>query len=196
MSLDVLVGLRIVNEFFPVVGAGNQHGAQAGASDRTGTDTKQLPHASYSIKVDGSGRISKQTRQHFRRSDPHDDHEAPPTTRHVTPPRNQRDYPGAPEVNRQTPPATPLGSQSLTPPASPRADDEEIDPLEATVNRGRPRVRRNQPDGPAFQDFGDQNIGDRYVGERNFGDQDVDKPARPASIQSDPLQASVAALAI
>ena len=29
LSLDVLVGLRIVNEFFPAAGAGNQHGAQA-----------------------------------------------------------------------------------------------------------------------------------------------------------------------
>ena len=49
LSLDVLVGLRIANEFFPVAGAGNQHGAQAGAWDRTGTVTEQLPHASYSI---------------------------------------------------------------------------------------------------------------------------------------------------
>ena len=27
LSLDVLVGLRILNEFFPVAGAGNQHEA-------------------------------------------------------------------------------------------------------------------------------------------------------------------------
>ena len=33
LSLDVLVGLRIVNEFFPAAGDGNQHGAQAGAWD-------------------------------------------------------------------------------------------------------------------------------------------------------------------
>ena len=37
----------------------NQHGAQAGAWDRTGTVTEQLPHASYSIEVDGSGRVSQ-----------------------------------------------------------------------------------------------------------------------------------------
>ena len=29
LSLDFLVGLRIVNEFFPVAGAGNQHGAHS-----------------------------------------------------------------------------------------------------------------------------------------------------------------------
>ena len=28
LSLDVLVGLRIVNEFFPAAGAGNQHAQQ------------------------------------------------------------------------------------------------------------------------------------------------------------------------
>ena len=61
LSLDVLVGLRIVNEFFPAAGAGNQHGAQEGAWDRTGTVTEQLPHASYSVKVNGSGRVSQQT---------------------------------------------------------------------------------------------------------------------------------------
>ena len=33
LSLDDLVGLRIVNEFFPAAGDGNQHGAQAGAWD-------------------------------------------------------------------------------------------------------------------------------------------------------------------
>ena len=31
LSLDVLVGLRIINEHFPTAGAGNQHGAQQGA---------------------------------------------------------------------------------------------------------------------------------------------------------------------
>ena len=65
LPLDVLVGLKIVNGFFPVAGAGNQNGAQAGAWDRTGTVTEQLPHASYSIKVDGSSRISQRTRQHL-----------------------------------------------------------------------------------------------------------------------------------
>ena len=94
LSLDFLVGLRIVNQSFLVAGAGNQHGAQAGAWDRTGTVTEQLPHTSYSIKVDGSGRISKRTRQHLQRFDPHDDHATPPTTRHADPPRNQRDYSG------------------------------------------------------------------------------------------------------
>ena len=61
LSLDVLIGLRIVNKHFPAAGAGNQHGAQQGAWDITGTVTEQLPHASYSVKVDGSGRISQQT---------------------------------------------------------------------------------------------------------------------------------------
>ena len=37
----------------------SQHGAKAGAWDRTGMVTEHLPHESYSIKVDGSGRISK-----------------------------------------------------------------------------------------------------------------------------------------
>ena len=72
LSLNVLVGLRIVNEFFPSAGAGNQHGAQAGAWDRTWTVTEHLPHASYSVKVDGSGRISQRTRQHLRLFVPHD----------------------------------------------------------------------------------------------------------------------------
>ena len=31
----------------------NQHGAQQGAWDRTGTVTEQLPHASYSMRVNG-----------------------------------------------------------------------------------------------------------------------------------------------
>ena len=35
LSLDVLKGLCIVNEHFPAAGAGNQHGAQQGAWDRT-----------------------------------------------------------------------------------------------------------------------------------------------------------------
>ena len=54
----------------------NQHGAQAGAWDKTGTVTEQLPHASYSVKVDGSGRISQQTRQHLLLFIPHDNHAA------------------------------------------------------------------------------------------------------------------------
>ena len=45
LSLDVLVDLRIVDKFFLVAGAVNQHRAKAGAWDRTGTVTKQLPHA-------------------------------------------------------------------------------------------------------------------------------------------------------
>ena len=72
LSLDVLVGLRIVNKQFPTAGAGNQHGAQQGAWDRTGTITEQLPHASYSVRVDGSGRISQRTRQHLRQFIPND----------------------------------------------------------------------------------------------------------------------------
>ena len=59
LSLDVLVGLRIVNEFFPAAGAGNQHGAQAGAWDRTGTVTEQLPHASYSLQSTGPEESNK-----------------------------------------------------------------------------------------------------------------------------------------
>ena len=112
LSLDILVGLRIVNKFFPVAGAGNQHGAQADAWDGTGTVTEELPHVSYSIKVDGSGRISKQTHQHLRRFDPHGDHATPPATHHADLPRNQRDHSGAPDVNRHPP------LQNLTPPTA------------------------------------------------------------------------------
>ena len=125
LSLDVLVGLRIVNEFFPVDGAGNQHGAQAGAWDCTGTVTEQLPHASYSIKVDGSGRISQRTRQHLRRFDPHDIHTAPPQDHHTSPPRSQRNCSGTPEVNRRTQLAIPLASQNGAPRTSPRDSGEE-----------------------------------------------------------------------
>ena len=50
----------------------NQHGAQKGAWDRTGTVTECLPHASYSVRVDGSGRISQRTRQHLRHFIPND----------------------------------------------------------------------------------------------------------------------------
>ena len=114
LSLDVLVGLRIVNEFFPAAGAGNQHGAQAGAWDRTGTITEQLPHASYSIKVDGSGRISQQTRQHLQLFVPHDIHAAPHENRNTSP-SSQRKYSGSPTVNHQHWPATLLASQDYAP---------------------------------------------------------------------------------
>ena len=66
LSLDAMVGLRIVDEQFPTAGAGNQHGAQKAAWDRTGTVAERLPHASYSVRVNGSGRISQRTRQHLR----------------------------------------------------------------------------------------------------------------------------------
>ena len=165
LSLDVLVGLRIVNEFFPVAGAGNQHGAKAGAWDRTGTVTEQLPHASYSIKVDGSGRISQRTRQHLRRFNPHDIHTAPPEDRHDSPPRSQRICSGMPVVNRRTQLATPLASQNGAPQTPPRDTGKEEDLFEATVSQGRPRVCRNLPEGPIYHDFGDQNIYDRHVNE-------------------------------
>ena len=111
----------------------------------------------------------------------------PLQNRHASPPHSQRNFPGTPEVNRLAPPATPLASQDIAPPKSPRTNGEEVDQFEATVNRGRPRVQRNLPEGPIYHDFGDQdvgehNVGNRYVGERNFSDQDVHKPARPASI--------------
>ena len=44
LSLEVMVGLRIGDRQFPTAGAGNQHGAQAGAWDKTGTVTECLPH--------------------------------------------------------------------------------------------------------------------------------------------------------
>ena len=44
LSLDVLVGLRIVNEFFPVAGAGNQHGcAHCAAAAASSPSCKCLP---------------------------------------------------------------------------------------------------------------------------------------------------------
>ena len=49
LSLETMVGLRIVDEQFPTAGAGNQHGAQKGAWDRTGTVTECLPHESYCL---------------------------------------------------------------------------------------------------------------------------------------------------
>ena len=53
----------------------NQHGARAGAwTGQARSHAHALPHASYSIKVDGSSRILKRTRQHLRRIDPHDNH--------------------------------------------------------------------------------------------------------------------------
>ena len=49
LSLEVMMGLHIVDDQFPTGGAGNQHGAHEGKLDRTGTVTERLPHASYSI---------------------------------------------------------------------------------------------------------------------------------------------------
>ena len=44
LSLDVHVGLRIVNKFFPVAGASNQHGcAYCAAADASLTSCKCLP---------------------------------------------------------------------------------------------------------------------------------------------------------
>ena len=160
LLLDDLVGLRIVNEFFPVAGAGNQHGAQAGARDRTGTVTRQLPHASYSIRVDRSRRISQRSRQHLRKFDPHDIHTATPEDRHDSLPRSQRNCSGTPVVNCRTQLATPLASQNGAPRTPPHDTGEEADPFEATVSQGRTRVRRNLPEGPIYHDFGDQNIYD------------------------------------
>ena len=126
LSLNVLVGLRIVNEFFPVAGAGNQHGAQAGAWDRTGTVTEQLPHASYSIKVDGSGRISQHTRQHLRRFDPHNIHMAPHEDRHDSPPRSQRNCPGTPLSSpvRTARHVTPAKKRTHSKPPQPEVDHD------------------------------------------------------------------------
>ena len=171
LSLDVLVGLRIVNEFFPAAGAGNQHGAQAGAWDRTGTVTEQLPHASYSVKVDGSGRVSQRTRQHLRRFDPHDIHAAPHKARRNSPPRSQRNCTGTPIVNRRNQPATPLASQDYAP-RSPHRDEEEADLFETPTTRGRARARRQPPEDPGLHDFGDRDIYN-HVDERDNDDRDV-----------------------
>ena len=43
----------------------NQHGGQTGQWDRTGTVTECLPHESYYVRVDGSGRLSQRTRQYL-----------------------------------------------------------------------------------------------------------------------------------
>ena len=149
LSLDVLVGLRIVNEFFPVAGAGNQHRAKAGVWDRTGTVTEQLSHESYSIEVDGSGRVSKRTRQHLRRINPHNGHNTPTLNRQGTAdtlPR-QRDCPYMPSPTRQSPLATP----GQTPLPSPRAHDFGTRPIQRdTVSRKTPHMKRplRKPDDP------------------------------------------------
>ena len=79
LSYNVLVGRRIVNKFFPAAGAGNQHGAASRAWDRPGTvvELEQLPHASYEIKVDGSGRLMKRTRLHLKLFRPNDANRLP-----------------------------------------------------------------------------------------------------------------------
>ena len=42
LSLEVMMGLRIVDDQFPTAGAGNQHGTQKGAWDKTGTIAERL----------------------------------------------------------------------------------------------------------------------------------------------------------
>ena len=136
LSLDVLEGLRIVNKFFPAAGAGNQHGAQAGAWDKTGTVTEQLPHASYSVKVDGSGRISQRTRQHLRLFIPHDNHATPHTSREHPPPRSQQSRSGSPIVDHQHRTATPLASQGRAQGSPRRRNNEEKAGSKTPATRG------------------------------------------------------------
>ena len=101
------------------------------------------------------------------RFDPHDDHTLLHKTATLLRLATKETFP---EVNRQAQLATALASQDIAPQTPPRTNGEEVDPFEATVNRGRPRVRRNLPEGPIYHNFGDRNIYDRHVDERNSGD--------------------------
>ena len=125
LSLEVMVGLRIVDEQFPTAGAGNQHGAQKGAWDRTGTVTECLPHKSYCLLVDGSGRISQRTRQHLRQFIPNDvlhsrdegRATSAPTARPSQAPASQdATLPATPPARRG--PTTPPSTPPRTPPGS------------------------------------------------------------------------------
>ena len=171
LSLDVLVGLRIVDEQFPTARAGNQHGAHQGAWDRTGTITKQLPHASYSVRVDGSGRISQRTRQHLRQVIPNDSL----TTRNVerTVHAHAEQDPGRQSQSqandRQRRDASPLPSQA----GGHRLPTPRGDPNEWRAQTP-PAARQESPIGedvgaglrtPASyeeHDFGDRGMFDRY----------------------------------
>ena len=58
------------------------------------------------------------------------------------------------------------GSQGPTPPPSPREDDEEVDPCEETLHRGRPRERRGHPESPRIQDTGERHPAATLEGRR------------------------------
>ena len=193
LSLDVLIGLRIVNEFFPTAGAGNQHGAQASAWDQTGTVTEQLPHASFIVKVDGSGRISQRTRQHLCLFVLHDSS----ATQHAG-------RSGSSIASRQNRRAPHHASQGHAPhsPHSPRIHDEEAG-SRTPATQGR-ECASQPPEDPGLlhnfgdrgfyyrndvcdndnrdvdelfghsQDVGDQDFGDQDFGDRDFGDRDLD----------------------
>ena len=136
----MLVGLCIVNEQFPTAGAGNQHGAQQGAWDRTGTITEQLPHASYSVRINGSGRISQRTRQHLRQFIPNDSL----TTRNAERTFNTHAEQGP---NRQSA-SQPDGCQRRD--ASPLAS--QADGQRSAIQRGDPNDMRARTSPAAIQE--------------------------------------------
>ena len=185
LSLDVLVGLRIVNEHFPAAGAGNQHGAQQGAWDKTGTVTEQLPHASYSVQVDGSGRILQRTRQHLQQFIPHDSRATQHASRNSDAHRSPRCHSESPADGRQHRTATPLASQVSRPRSQQQRGDEDEDEDEDEEQAGSrtPATAHQERQEDLFHDFGDRGIyyrnnvhdnnndvSDNTVTEQNLGD--------------------------
>ena len=146
----------------------NRHGTEAGQWSRSGRVTERLPHNAYSVVIDGSGRVTKRTRQHLipvstlpgaRGRPSHALFRQESGTgpgpgaggRQRRPPPAQRLLYGTDDDERDAvPPATPPKEVTAPSPPGRQADQRESlanalpdsPPKVATRKRGRPRKAR------------------------------------------------------